>query len=156
MRVVGDVDHLDEVAGIFDGLSPKVIAKGTTHLRQHMLQDVIVVRLGEWSAASLEEHDEAERKYLLPTAALIHRLAPRLKAIDRSRCEVELYLSTTREEETGGFGLPAELVAAAAEAGLSINVSIMVIFAIDSGDDDHGDAEGEVPPGAPLTAARTK
>lgn len=61
-------------------------------------------------------------------ATQLKQLAPAIATLDRSSCRAELYISTIREEDQGGFSLPTELVIAAAEAQLSIEVSILVML----------------------------
>ena len=80
--------------------------------------------------------DLAEEQVLLAgVATRLTRMAPTLCALDRSLCTTELYISTVRQEQQGGFGLPAELVAAAAAAGLELSISILVLLP----EDDEGE-----------------
>lgn len=61
-------------------------------------------------------------------ATQLKQLAPEIATLDRSSCRAELYISTIREEDQGGSSLPTELVIAAAEAQLSIEVSILIML----------------------------
>ena len=137
LRVVGQLHNVDAVARIFAELSPTVSRKGSVN-RVKAIQnaDVIVARLGRWTTHTAADHAVAEREYLLPLAATIRQLAPELRQLDRSQCRVELYISTTREEEQGGFELPEELVIAAGLAGLRIGVSILVMLGDETAQDD--------------------
>lgn len=69
-----------------------------------------------------------DRLSLHDAAVQLKQLATTIAQLDRTSCRAELYISTIREEDQGGFSLPAELVAAAAEANLSIEVSILVML----------------------------
>lgn len=68
-----------------------------------------------------------EEARLSETTDMLRRLAPTLGMLDRARCRAELYISTIRYEDQDGFELPAELVMAAADAGLSVGISILVL-----------------------------
>jgi hypothetical protein len=106
--------------------------------------DVILLDLASWEGASQVDQEVAEREQLLPAAAKLRQLAPALASVDRSRCQVELSISTIREEDQGGFELPAELIAAAAAGGLSLGISILVM--LDDYDLGGNSANGEQVP----------
>ncbi len=57
--------------------------------------------------------------------------------MNSTNCNADLYISTIREEDQGGLTLPPELVAATASAGLSIQISILVML------DDYLEPEQE-------------
>lgn len=90
---------------------------------------------------NLAEIQDGERlEHRLQEAAMqLKQLAPAIAMLDRSNCRAELYISTIREEDQGGFSLPSELVAAAAAAQLSIEVSILVML------DDYIESESSTP-----------
>jgi hypothetical protein len=73
-------------------------------------------------------------------AETLRRLTPGLAQLDRSAVNAELWISTIREEAMGGFGIPAEIVAAAGAAQLEISVSVLIILEDDEDRDTEGDA----------------
>jgi hypothetical protein len=72
-------------------------------------------------------------------AETLRRLTPGLAQLDRSVVNAELWISAIREEAMGGFGIPAEIVAAAGAAQLEISVSVLIILE----DDEDGDMKGD-------------
>ncbi|MBD1841954.1 DUF4279 domain-containing protein [Cyanobacteria bacterium FACHB-63] len=95
--------------------------------------DLWLLNLAEIRDGELLDHGLQE------AAMQLKQLAPAIATLDRSNCRAELYISTIREEDQGGFSLPAELIAAAADAGLSIEVSILVML------DDYIESESSTP-----------
>lgn len=67
-------------------------------------------------------------------ADILRRLTPGLAQLDRRVINAELWISTIREEVMGGFGIPAEIVAAAGVAQLEISVSVLIILEDDEDD----------------------
>ena len=51
-----------------------------------------------------------EQRRFLKIAETIARLAPTLASLDRTQCRADLFISTIRHEDWGGFDLPAEFV----------------------------------------------
>ena len=90
--------------------------------------DVAVVKFSEWGRHEGPEDDNEPVEQLLSDAAILKRMAPVLAAMDRSKVKAELRVGTVRTMDQGGFELPAELVAAAGEAGLSLGVSITIVL----------------------------
>jgi uncharacterized protein DUF4279 len=94
-----------------------------------------------WSL-NLIERSEWEDGTPLPEAAkraaeLLRRLTSGLAQLDRNAVNAELWISTIREEAMGGFGIPAEIVAAAGLAKLEISVSVLILL------EDDDDRNGE-------------
>jgi hypothetical protein len=132
LRVLGDIDRIDELVEAI-GLPARVYRRGTINLvNQVQGMDVLVVELGKWRNVDEEDQATGEQGLLLSVAEHIHQLVPILTTLDRSRCRAELYVSTIREEEQGGLELPANLIAAAGAAGLSIGISILVMLEHDT------------------------
>ncbi len=145
IRLGGDVRDLEAVAQVADGFPDRIpyrlLRQG--ELRGHAVQpaNVLIIPLAAWERGAISSDDDRdailadERAQLAAAADVVARLAPALAALARSRTTAELWVSTIREEYMGGFGLPVDLVAAAASAGLSISLSILV----DWPEDDDGD-----------------
>lgn len=94
-----------------------------------------------WSL-NLIERSEWEDGLPLPEATrraaeLLRRLTPGLAQMDRSAVNAELWISTIREEATGGFGIPTEVVTAAGLAELEISVSVLILLEDDEDDEEE-------------------
>jgi Domain of unknown function (DUF4279) len=63
---------------------------------------------------------------LQQVATQLAAMAKPLAMLDRTQCQADLYISTVREDDQGGLGLPAALVMAAGAAGLGLQFSILV------------------------------
>jgi hypothetical protein len=140
IRLGGDIGDLEALARVADGLSDripyKLLHKGELRGRSVQPANVLSIPLADWerggstSDMTDDERDALranERAQLAAAAGVVARLAPALAAIDSSRTTAELWVSTIREEDMGGFGLPADLVAAVAAAGMPISLSILVL-----------------------------
>ncbi len=147
LRLVGELDPLEDYIDLLGGVSVKVTRRGSINPLGHVQStDVLGLELAAWQSPSFVDADQAdqnqafvERDHLLPAVLKLQRLAAGLSGVDRARCRVELYISTIREEEQGGFSLPAALLTAAAACGLSLEVSILVMLD-DQDDEDANDA----------------
>jgi len=144
---MGAIDLLERVMATLDDLPHRLRRQGEPGVLGPQERNVLVVDLARWergphypAAGDDTAIVLAEDHALLATATTLQRLAPLLAGLDRSRCTAELYVSTIREEDQGGFELPAELVAAAAAAALSIGVSILVLLPEEESD---GTSEGQ-------------
>ncbi len=87
----------------------------------------------------LIERSEWEDGLPLPEATarvadILRRLAPGLAQLDRHLVNSALWIGTTREEAMGGFGIPAEIVAAAGVAKLEISVAVHILLEDDEDD----------------------
>jgi hypothetical protein len=136
LRVGGNLAQLERAAEAMDGLPCQLLRKGVTYgtrLRPQP-ENVLILELDEWERKwPNDPADEApliadERRRFLRIAETIARLAPTLASLDRTQCRADLSISTIRQEDWGGFDLPAEFVAAAGAAGLAMGVSIPVLL----------------------------
>lgn len=123
-----DVTHLLGIAPTFDRRKGELIPPR----RRKQPVDV-------WGL-DLIDRSEWEDGLPLPEATarvadILRRLTPGLAQLDRDAVNAELWISTIREEAMGGFGIPAEIVAAAGAAQLQISVSVLIILE----DDEEGD-----------------
>lgn len=140
-RLAGDLPPTDEVTRLL-GIAPtdqrrkgEPIHRG----RQQQLVDVWIL--------DLIERNEWEDGLPLPEATarvadILRRLTPGLAQLDRRVINAELWIGTTREEATGGFGIPVEIVAAAGAAQLQISVSVHILL-----EDDEDDGADEADSG---------
>ncbi len=144
LRIRGDLPQEEEWTSSLKGIPFQVKRRGQQVGRaRSQAVDVLLLKLASWeSFGDPAEQDRAIQEQLLPAVTLIEQLTPMLVALDRSRCIAELSISTIRQEDQGGFELPAELVAAAGAARLSLGVSILVM--LDKYDpDDNDEAQQE-------------
>lgn len=165
IRLGGGIGDLEAVARVADGFSDHIsyqlLHKGALRGRRVQPANLLLIPLADWerggstSDMTDDERDALlanERAQLAAAAGVVARLAPALAALDGSRTSAELWVSTIREEDMGGFGLPADLVEAVAAAGLPISLSIMVLeWPDDDADNDDGlegteDTEGSTSP----------
>ena len=141
LRLRGDLPASEEVTALL-GVSPDAARRRGSRVRgSETLQvaDVWVVTLIERS----EWTDESPLAAATERAVeILRRAAPGLARLDTSRCQTELYLSTIRDEEMGGFSLPAEIVAAAGACNLTLAVSVLVMW---SDDDEELNSEEGTP-----------
>ncbi|MGH2486112.1 MAG: hypothetical protein ACRDHE_08885 [Ktedonobacterales bacterium] len=77
-----------------------------------------------------------EESALSAAISTIQRITPGLLALDRAVIRAELYISTIREEDSGGFLLTNELIVAAAAAKLSQVVSVLVLLSEEFDEDE--------------------
>ncbi|WIG61029.1 MAG: Macrolide export ATP-binding/permease protein MacB [Ktedonobacterales bacterium] len=150
LRLIGELDVLENAAHAMEGLPFELRRRGERYRRRRVQPaNVLLLQLAKWERGALYSFDDRETifaeedRQLANATTVLQQLAPMLANLDRSQCDRQLYISTIREEEDGGLTLPEELVAAAGDAGLSINVSILVLMPDDDDDDDDQDAEGE-------------
>jgi hypothetical protein len=137
LRLRGDLPPSEELTQILDTTpttdrrrgSP---IRGTGEAQRADVWSVELIRRDHWS------RNRPDDDALAQAVMKLQRMAPGLTSLDRERCQAELYLSSIREEEQGGFAVPAELVAAAALANLPLSVSILVLL---STDDENGQEE---------------
>jgi hypothetical protein len=141
LQVVGPLDVLEGLEPQLDGLVYDLRRQGERSFGGIQPVKGLFVHLARWERGGIYTGDDREailaeeHEKIAATTAALQRLAPALANLDRSKTRVSFWISTIREEEEGGFELPADLVAAAAAAGLRIAVSIMVAF------DDDDQAE---------------
>ncbi len=138
LRLRGEFDNNMDLLTAFRGMPIKLRRRGEKLGNRVQPMDVLLLDLAAWDNASAVDQEVATTAQLLPAAAALQRLAPILAQRDRSRCDAELYISTVRKEDQGGFELPMELVSAAANGKVSIGVSILVM--LDDYDPDENTA----------------
>lgn len=148
LRVAGNSEQLERAAEAMDGLPFQLLRKGVTYgarLRPQP-ENVLSLHLDEWERKWPDDPADKppliadERQRFLRMADTIARLAPTLANLDRSQCRTDLFISTIRHEDWGGFDLPAEFVAAAGAAGLAMAISLPVLL-----DDEFDDAGPRFP-----------
>jgi hypothetical protein len=135
LRIRGedDLPNLEHVLRVLNGMAYRVLRRGTVG-KGKLVQpcDNVVLELARWNdpgaGAAIAVPLATRDKPWAAVTETLTKLAPGLAELDRSVCTAELYISTIREEDQGGFGIPTELVAAAAAARLSIGVSILVML----------------------------
>jgi hypothetical protein len=145
LRLVGDLPPLEELTRLLGTLPTRDRRRGQLvhpHSRRIQSVDVWTLDLTGWQRGRLDPAALAQ------AAAALQQMAPALATLDRGPCRAQLYISAIRDEESGGFELPAELITAAGAARLELHVSILC----DVEDDDEGDGPaGELePPGATI------
>ncbi|HEX9414440.1 MAG TPA: hypothetical protein VF916_13120, partial [Ktedonobacterales bacterium] len=113
--------------------------RGTRRIEHDVWLVDLIVR-EEWCGP---EADEAPLERAIAT---LRTMAPALAALERRQSQTELYLSSIREECQGTVHLPANLVAAAAAGGLSLDVSVATIAECGAADlaADEDDAPGDL------------
>jgi hypothetical protein len=146
LRITGEIEPLEKVAQAMEGLPFEFRRRGEMYSRRKRPQpiNILLLDLAKWKRRGifLEEYEETsqevkreENAQFAAATATLQRLVPVLAGLDRRRCEPEIYVSTIREEDNGGFGFPAEFVSAAGAAGLPIGISILVMLEDDDSDD---------------------
>lgn len=129
LRLTGDLPPLEELTRqlghppTFAGRrgTPSPLFKRTVPSVQHRLRaDVWLLDLVAWEGVRAPVSAMAE------ATATLRRLAPMLASLERPTWKAQLYISSIRREEQGGFDLPMELLVAAGEARLECVVSILV------------------------------
>lgn len=134
LRLIGEIASLEAIAALADGLAYSLRRRHERIDNGERIQpaNVLVVDLARWERPGVSADDDRdailteERAKLASATATLQRLAPALASLDRAKTQASVWLSTIRKEDQGGFGLPAELVAACAAGGLEIEVSILV------------------------------
>lgn len=131
LRLIGDLPPSEELARTLDVEPTQFLQKGQpVSKRRIQPTDVWCLDLAKFDSNSHPIEMQAD---LRKSAQRLEDLAKAITSITQtSQCKAALYISTIREEDQGGFSLPLELVAAAAAAGLSIEVSMLVML-----DDDE-------------------
>lgn len=130
LRLVGELPPAEEISALL-GAEPSVSRRRGEALaggRDYQKTDVWLLKLG-----TLED-EAAETPRSEGAADALRRMSPALAALDRSGYRTELYVGSVEtvprsENETyaGGFVLPQPIVAAAAECGLEVRVSTLII-----------------------------
>ena len=130
LRLHGELPPAEELNSLL-GVVPTCNFRQGQIIGKRRIQptDVWILNLTEIKCSGTENEINEMKKQMQQAAVTLQQLAPALAALDRSTCKVELYISTIREEDQGGFSLPVEIIAAAAAVNLSsIEVSILVML----------------------------
>lgn len=146
LRITGEIEPLEKVAQAMEGLPFEFRRRGEMYPDRKRPQriNILWLYLARWKrrgiplgadADTRQEIMREENAQFAAATATLQRLVPVLAGLDRTRCEPEIYVSTIREEDNGGFGFPAEFVSAAGAAGLPIGISILVMLEDDDSDD---------------------
>lgn len=126
LRLGGSLPPQEKLTQILGFIPTKVRRQGE-RISSKGIQpvDIWILDLAKFDTDSTPQERD---KHMLQSAVIIQQMAPSLAALDRTKCNTDLYVSTVREEDQGGLSFPPELVAAAAAAKLSIQISILVML----------------------------
>lgn len=126
LRLGGSLPPQEKLTQILGFIPTKVRRRGE-RISSKRIQpvDIWILDLAKFDTDSTPQERD---KHMLQSAVTIQQMAPSLAALDRTKCNTDLYVSTVREEDQGGLSFPPELVAAAAAAKLSIQISILVML----------------------------
>ena len=130
LRLHGKLPPTEELNSLL-GVVPTIAFRQGQIVGKRRIQptDVWCLSLAEIECSGTENEIDQMKKQMQQAVAGLQQVAPALAALDRSACKVELYISTIRQEDRGGFSLPGGIIAAAAAANLSsIEVSILVML----------------------------
>ncbi|MGK7902575.1 MAG: DUF4279 domain-containing protein [Hormoscilla sp.] len=126
LRLGGRIPPQEKLTQIL-GIAPTKARRRGERISSKRVQpaDIWILDLAKFDTDSTPQEID---KHMLQSAVIIQQLAPGLAALDRTNCNTDLYVSTVREEDQGGLSFSPELVAAAAAAKLSIQISILVML----------------------------
>lgn len=126
LRLSGNLTPLEKLTHTL-GITPTKILHRGERISKNRVQPVDI-----WSLELVNFDDRTTKqdidKQMLQAAVVLKQIAPAIASLDRTKCKTDLYISTIREEDSGGLSLPTELVVAAAAAKLSIQMSILVML----------------------------
>ncbi|NMG10101.1 DUF4279 domain-containing protein [Brasilonema sp. UFV-L1] len=126
LRLSGNLPPSDELTKTL-GITPTTILHRGERVSKNRVQPVDIWSL-ELAKCDDNSTEQEINKQILEAAVVLQQMAPAIASLDRNKCNTDLYISTIREEDQGGLSLPAELIAAAAAAKLSIQISILVML----------------------------
>lgn len=123
LRLGGELPSSEELIALLGETPTYEGRKGMPIPRSSRTQphDVWILTLATW-----QSKDEAQQA-MESVAARLRRLAAGLQRLDRSRMFSDLYVSWIQDESQGGFTLPADVVAAAADGQLQLTISLLVL-----------------------------
>ena len=126
LRLSGNLPPTEELTHTL-GITPTKIIDRGERVSKNRVQpvDIWSLELAKFDNNSTKQEID---KQIFEAAVVLQQMAPAIASLDRTKCNTDLYISTIREEDQGGLSLPAELVAAAAAARLSIQMSILVML----------------------------
>ncbi|MFE1744833.1 DUF4279 domain-containing protein [Coleofasciculus sp. H7-2] len=134
LRLSGNLPDLEELTDM--GITPTKVLRRGEQVSKKRVQPVDIWSL-EFANFDSDRPREDIDNQMQQAALCLEKMAPTLAVLDRTNCNVDLYISTIREEQQGGISLSPEIVAAAAAARLSIQISILVML------DDYEESEPE-------------
>jgi hypothetical protein len=126
LRVWGNLPPSEKLTHNLGILPTEVLRRGE-RVSKKRVQPVDMWRLELANFETDTTTEEIDNQMQRATVTL-NKMAPALRMLDRANCNADLYISTIREEDQGGFSIPAELVAAAASGKLSIETSILIML----------------------------
>ena len=128
LRLRGELPSSDELTRTI-GVTPTYTRRRGDVVGRRRIQptDVWILELAQFDSDSTS--DQILNQIMQATTTL-QQIAPALATLDldTTSCNAELYTSIFQEEDQGGFTLPRELLAAVADAKLSIEFSILVML----------------------------
>jgi hypothetical protein len=136
LQIIGPLELLETFTALVEG-SPYTLRRqgeGIGGFSRIPPAHVLFIDLAKWERPGIYAGDNREailadeRAQIAAATVRLEQLAPALASLDRSEIKASLWLSTIREEDQGGLGLPPELVAAAAAGALGFEISILVAF----------------------------
>ena len=125
LRLFGELPPTNDLSALM-GTNPSIAIRRGEPVSSRRTQPIDV-----WILDLFETEDsipESVQVQMLQAATKLQRIAPILASLERTTYQADLYLSTIRWEDQGGFALPMELITAAADAKLAIEVSITVVL----------------------------
>jgi hypothetical protein len=129
VKLRGTLPPDDEIARLVGMPATKVFRKGDVlnlKIKKTQQEDLWILDL----VPQLDNYESTESEILeqfLVAAKTLLEIAPNICQMSCDKFTTELYISTLREEEQGGFTLPVQLIYAAALAKLPIRTSILVM-----------------------------
>lgn len=126
LRLSGMLPSSEQLRKLFD-VEPTIALRQGEQVSKRRVQpvDLWVLELAKFDHESSQQNIENQ---LIHAASVIEQLASAIATLDRTQCQADLYISTIREEDQGGFALSPVLIAAAATAQLTVQVSILVML----------------------------
>ena len=128
LRLRGELPSSDELTRTI-GVTPTETRRCGDVVGKRRIQPIDVWYLDLAQFDSDSTSDQILNQIMQATTTL-QQIAPALATLDldTTSCNAELYTSIIQEEDQGGFTLPRELLAAVADAKLSIEFSILVML----------------------------
>ena len=126
LRLRGKLPPLDYITQIL-GSAPTDSLRCGDIIGKRRVQsiDVWILDLAEFDTFDTDDYIANQ---IVQACTTLKQVAPALATLDRTNCKAELYISNIQEEDQGGFSLPKELLAVAADGKLSLEFSILVML----------------------------
>lgn len=125
-----DLDRLLDVTHTRASRRGTVVSRRVNWIAEEDVWSLDLIARDQWSDGLPEE------SALSNATATIQRMTPGLLALEHAVVRTELYISTIREEDSGGFLLSSELIHAAATANLTLVVSVLVLLSEEFDEDE--------------------